>query len=137
MDSLVEDTLLQDISNNSMSYEEYTIKELKDICRKHNFKGYSTYKKCDLITFMNDKFKKIEDDFFTESKNNYHTKIEEDKILKHDQQNEYDVALKKDLENQIIDGYEEYKDIKNVQYSKPLDENEKNHMRMFRLKKFS
>lgn len=30
MDSPVEDTLLQDMSNNSMSYEEYTIKELKD-----------------------------------------------------------------------------------------------------------
>jgi hypothetical protein len=43
------------VSEKSINYEKMTIKELQEICKKHNISGYSKYKKSELIQFIKTK----------------------------------------------------------------------------------
>lgn len=112
--------------------EKKTITELKSICRENNYKGFSKYtKKKDLLDFIQNKQQSIVSDVSITDTNSQLTTPQ--KTLTEIQNEEYEIALQKDLERQKQEAYKAEID---KLYSQKLSNSELDKIRLARLNRF-
>ena len=116
--------------------ENKTISELKTFCRENNYKGYSKYtKKKDLLDFIQSKqtpisppIPPIPPQIPTSSP------TQTEKTITEIQNEEYEIALQKDLERQKPEAYKAEID---KLYSQKLSNSELDKIRLARLNRFT
>lgn len=119
--------------------EKKTIGELKTICRENNYKGFSKFtKKKDLLEFIQSKqtVNSSVSDVISQSTDitlPVTETILNEKTLTEIQDEEYEIALQKDLERQKQEAYKAEID---KLYSEKLSDTELDKVRLARLNRF-